>query len=273
MTIIEAVILGLIQGITEFLPVSSSGHLVIAQQLMGLSKGALTFDVVIHLGSLAAIMWLFRSELALIIKGITGAKTEEGRTGRRLLLLLIVATLPLVLVGLVARDLIDRAFSTIWVTPIMLYATGALLLIAERFPARLSTNHEKDISWQRALYIGALQVLAVLPGMSRSGITIVAGMTAGLNRELASRFSFLMAIPAIAGASVLELRSLMRAEDPGIAGPAALIIGTLVAAVSTYYAVVLFLRFVKNRRLTPFAYYTWILATIVLVAAWFGYIA
>jgi undecaprenyl-diphosphatase len=272
MTLFEAVLLGIVQGVTEFLPVSSSGHLVIVQQLLGLSEGALTFDAVIHFGSLVAIMWVFRDELGLMIQGLTGKRTEEGRTGRRLILLLIIATIPLVLIGVLARDLVSDAFSTIWVTPVMLYLTGVLLLLAERFPSRDQSGPESLVPWQKALAIGVAQVLAVLPGMSRSGITIVAGMMVGLSRDLAARFSFLMAIPALAGATLLELRTAFRPEVEQVAGPAALMVGTLVAGISTYYAVVLFLRFVKGRSLVPFAYYTWVLATVVLIMAFMGYL-
>jgi undecaprenyl-diphosphatase len=269
MTLFEAALLGTIQGITEFLPVSSSGHLVIVQSVMGIGEGALTFDAVIHFGSLVAIMWVFRSELTLILRGLTGSASEEARTGRKLLLLLVIATLPLVAIGLLLRDLVDQAFATIWVTPIMLYLTGAFLLLAERFPGG-KTGGEAQVSWRQALGIGLAQVLAVLPGMSRSGITIVAGMMAGLSRDLAARFSFLMAIPAISGAAILELRHALDPTTPSVAGPAALLVGTLAAGISTYYAVVLFLRFVKRGKLTPFAYYTWALATVVLFFAFTG---
>lgn len=267
MTLFEAILLGIVQGVTEFLPISSSGHLVIVQQLMGIGEGALTFDAVIHFGSLVAIMWVFRDELGLMMQGLLGKGTEEGRTGRRLILLLIIATLPLVIVGVLARDLVDQAFDSIWVSPIMLYVTGVLLVLAERVPGRDQAGPESLVPWQKALYIGVVQVLAVLPGMSRSGITIVAGMTAGLSRDLAARFSFLMAIPALAGATLLELRTALRPEVEQVAGPAALVVGTLAAGISTYYAVILFLRFVKGRSLVPFAYYTWVLATVVLILA------
>lgn len=266
MTLLEAAILGFVQGVTEFLPISSSGHLVIVQQFMGIGEGAFTFDAIIHFGSLVAIMLVFKAELALIFKGLALGQDHESKTGRRLLALMGVATLPLVVIGLAARDLVDQAFSTIWITPIMLYLTGLLLFVSERY-AHGASGAETQVSWRQALGIGLAQVLAVLPGMSRSGITIVAGMVAGLSRELAARFSFLIAIPAISGATILELRQAMAPEVESVAGPGAIIVGTVVSGVATYFAVILFLRFVRRGRLTPFGVYTWVLATAVLALA------
>jgi undecaprenyl-diphosphatase len=268
-TLWEAILLGAVQGVTEFLPVSSSGHLVIMHHLLGVREGALTFDAVIHLGSLAAILWAFRRDLALMARGVLGASGEDGQAGRRLALLVGLATLPLAVLGFLGRGLVEQAFSSLWVTPVMLYATGALLLLAERLARR--TPAATELTWRRALGVGLAQVLALLPGLSRSGATIAAGMALGLPRELAARFSFLLAIPALLGASLLELRHAVR-EASGTGG-LELVAGTLAAGVTTYWAVVLFLRFVRRGSLAPFAYYTWALATAVLAVAATGALA
>lgn len=279
-TIVEAVILGIIQGVTEFLPVSSSGHLVLAQHWLGIAGDALTFDVMVHAGSLLAIVVVLRHELASVIQGLLGGRTPEARAGRRLFWQLVVATLPLVAVGLLLRDWVDEAFSSPYVSIALLFVTGVVLLYADRasdvriqpigapagrmggFSSRV--GGAEATTWLQAAWMGISQAFAVLPGLSRSGITMSTGMVTGLSRESAARFSFLMSIPAILGATVLEGRGLVTGEVVSVASPTALAVGAAVSAVVTYLAVVLFLRFVRNGRLAPFAYYTWALAAVML---------
>lgn len=271
MTVWQAVILGIVQGVTEFLPVSSSGHLVIAQQLLGITEHALTFDVMVHAGSLLAIVLALKDELALMWAGFAGLfRGREGDAGgarpaapegRRLLGQVVVATLPLVAAGLLFRDLVDEAFSSALVPVVLLFATGALLLYADR-AARAGAR--EAAGWSHALWMGLAQALAVLPGLSRSGVTMSVGMMSGLSRQAAARFSFLMAIPAIAGATVLELRGLLAGQAVSAAGADALIVGAAASAVTSYAAIRLFLRFVRRGRLAPFAYYTWALGLVML---------
>lgn len=269
MTALEALILGLVQGVTEFLPISSSGHLVIVQSLMGVHEGAFTFDAVIHFGSLLAVIVALRADLWLMVKGLFGGKAQEAKAGRRLMLLVILATLPLVLVGLTLRDLVDRAFASVYVSAFMLYLTGALLLFAERASRSgqvetVSQVRTLSVTWRHSLIVGLAQTLAVLPGVSRAGTTMAAGMMAGLSREAAARFSFLLSIPAILGASTLELRTILDEGMPAALSPEVLVIGTVAAGVSSYLAIAVLLRFLKQGSLMGFVYYTWLLATVVL---------
>lgn len=265
MTVWQAVVLGIVQGVTEFLPVSSSGHLVIVQQLLGITEHALTFDVMVHAGSLLAIVVALRSELALMVKGFLGlfraAPDPEAARGRRLLWQTAVATVPLAAAGLLFRDAVDQAFSSALVPVVLLFATGALLLYADGAP-RLGAA--ESTAWSHVIWMGLAQALAVLPGLSRSGVTMSAGMMSGLTRTAAARFSFLMAIPAIAGATLLELRGLLDGRIVSAAGADALVVGAVSSAVTSYLAIRLFLRFVRRGRLAPFAYYTWVLGAVML---------
>jgi undecaprenyl-diphosphatase len=272
MTFLEAVLLGTVQGVTEFLPISSSGHLVVMRNWFGVSEAGLTFDAVIHLGSLLAVMVAFHSELRAIFRGLTGADDDEAREGRKLLRYLVLATLPLVVGALLLRDTVALAFESTLFTALMLYFTGALLYFAEtRPPPRI----ELVLSRRHVLAMGLAQILALLPGLSRSGMTIGGGMLAGLSRVQAARFSFLMSIPAILGASLFELSHVARAEaSPSEALDAeviqvvttgALLTGTVTSLIVSYLSIVVLLRFLKSGRLIGFAVYTWALATLLLV--------
>ncbi|MDQ3398053.1 MAG: undecaprenyl-diphosphate phosphatase [Deinococcota bacterium] len=272
MTVWEALILGIVQGVTEFLPISSSGHLVIVQNWMGIGEGAFTFDAVIHFGSLLAVMVALRQELWLMLKGLFGGQRQEAKAGRRLIALVFFGTVPLVVVGLTLRDAVDRTFTSVYVSAFMLYLTGALLWFAERYPRpeQRAASGTLPVSLKHSLWMGMSQAMAVLPGLSRSGVTIATGMLAGLSRESAARFSFLLSIPAILGASLLELRTVLRAELSPVIGNEALLAGTLAAGISSYLAIAILLRFLKQGSLIGFAYYTWVLATVVLAISYFG---
>lgn len=292
MTMFEAVLLGIIQGITEFLPVSSSGHLVLAQHWLGITENALTFDVMVHAGSLLAIVVVLKDELLAMVAGVFGGRTPAARAGRTLFWQLVVATLPLVAVGLLLRDRIEQAFSSALVSVGFLFLTGGFLLYADRKSEAQSRGFSlrggggrgvgagygsgggsgygygggaaQQTGWGQAMSMGIAQAFAVLPGLSRSGVTMGTGMMSGLSRESAARFSFLMSIPAILGATILELRGFLKGEIASVAGTDALAAGAIASAITTYLAVVLFLRFIRNGRLAPFAYYTWILGAVML---------
>lgn len=279
MTTFEAALLGIIQGITEFLPVSSSGHLVLAQHWLGLTEHTLTFDVMVHAGSLVAIIFVLKDELLAMLAGIFGGRTVEAQAGRKVFFQLVLATVPLVVVGLLLREWVDVAFASPYVSIGLLFLTGAVLLYADRASAAQGRmrygsgrgsgtgpglRSAQQPSWAQAMWMGVSQALAVLPGLSRSGITMSTGMVTGLSREGAARFSFLMSIPAILGATILELRGFLKGDVASAAGSNALIIGAITSGIVTYGAVVLFLRFVRNGRLAPFAYYTWLLGAVML---------
>jgi len=263
MSWLEAMILGTVQGITEFLPVSSSAHLVIVQQLMGVSGDVLTFDAIIHFGSLLAVIWVYRGELLLIVRSLfASGGTEETRQGRRLLLMLIGATLPVVIVGFTLRDAVAEAFSSVYVSCLMLVVTGILLWVAD---ARRGAGGDPDPGWRHVWWMGVAQALAVFPGLSRSGVTIGTGVLTGMTKEAAARFSFLMSIPTLAGATLLELETLLSSSGEGAIDPSVVVVGAAAAAVTSYAAINVLLRFLRAGSLRPFAYYTWCLAAAVLV--------
>lgn len=282
MLLLQAFVLGLVQGLTEFIPVSSSGHLQAVPFLLGWSSGSLAFDVALHVGTLLAVVAYFRADLAGIVRGVlrprdTGA---EARGARRLLAVLVVASVPAALVGLLARDAIGAAFDEPLAVAAFLVVTALLLWSAERRRTTLGTSEpasddrtsvsgELDaLPWSRAVGIGAAQALAILPGVSRSGATISAGMALGLSRGASARLSFLMLLPVTVGAALVTLPDLGTPEPGAIAFDATPIaLGVLVSAVSGYLAIRFLIGFVARRRLTVFVPYVLALAALLAVAA------
>ncbi|MBO8141745.1 MAG: undecaprenyl-diphosphatase UppP [Firmicutes bacterium] len=262
MTMWQAVLLGITQGVTEFFPVSSSGHLVIARHLLGASDYALTFDVMVHLGSLAAVAVYFRGDLVRMAAGVLGGQGAGAAEGRRLFWLLVMATVPLAVAGLLFRDAVAAVFGSVRVTALMLILTGALLLFADR---ATFGQRKGEPGWRQALAMGLAQAMAVLPGLSRSGVTIGAGVLSGLERQAAARFAFLMAVPAILGAAAVEAAGLWAEGLFSNGDLRILAAGAAAAAVSSYTAIAAFVRFVARGRLAPFAYYTWAVAAIILL--------
>ncbi|GHU73141.1 undecaprenyl-diphosphatase 3 [Spirochaetia bacterium] len=265
MSLFEAILLGLIQGITEFLPVSSSGHLVLFQKILGISEPALFFDTMVHVGTLAAVfvvLWKdIRDILRRIIQPLTGY--------------LILATLPAVIIALVCKDQIEAAFASGSFLGFAFLITAALLTCSELLSRRAGAAGLKgkdEIRWPDALIIGILQGVAIIPGVSRSGATLSGALSRKLNRDFAARFSFLLSIPAILGALVLQVKDLLDPAE-GIAESAAgsgigalpIIAGTLVAAVVGFFSVRLMLKIVRERSLLGFALYTGILGVLVLI--------
>jgi undecaprenyl-diphosphatase len=248
-SLLGAISLGVIQGLTEFLPVSSSGHLAVAQHFLpGFHQPGVLFDIVLHLGTLAAVLIYFRSEVMLLALGFISPKS--GATGRRLTALLALATLPAVLVGLTLGDLVERSFTELTIVGIGLLLTGGLLLVSPRI-SRESRPLER-VSAADALAVGFLQSAALVPGISRSGSTIVAGLARGLSRDAAARFSFLLSIPAILGAAVYEFPKVTLVSGEAAAS---YFLGFLTAFIVGYAAISLVLRSLANRRFHWFGYY------------------
>ena len=232
MDITKAVILGIIQGLTEFLPISSSGHLVIGSEILNFQAPGIAFEVALHLGSLVAVLLAFRHELSLMVRALfvsAPVRRQDSELSRMFLwnIYVIVATLPAVVVGLFFKDSIERIFDNILVTFSMLAVTGTIMLLT-----RLIPDKSMSVSCPRALLIGTAQAIAILPGLSRSGSTIFAGMLQGINRETAARFSFIMSIPAIIGAAVLKLGDLVK-TPPVRQDLLSIGAGTLAAAISS----------------------------------------
>lgn len=287
---IQAIVLGLVQGLTEFLPVSSSGHLVVVPYLFGWDQPTLAFDVALHAGTLLALIAYFAGDLWYLMTrpfGIGAATPGEAIRARRTLVLLALATAPAAVAGITLEQVFERAFLEPRLVGALLVVTAGLLYLAEHMrhrravaahgpdlddPALDIGRDESTVGVLDALTVGAFQALSILPGLSRSGATIVGGMLRGLSREAAARFSFLMAIPVIAGASASQARELVAgAGQPGSYTGAELAVGVAVAALSGYWAIRFLLRLVATTDLLGFARYVGVLGVLTVFGTfWLG---
>ncbi|MDR0567703.1 MAG: undecaprenyl-diphosphate phosphatase [Spirochaetaceae bacterium] len=255
MTIREAVILGAVQGLTEFLPVSSSGHLVLLQKIFGIEEPVLLFDTLLHLGTLVAVFAVLGQDIWRLLR-----KPVQRLTG-----LLILATLPMVAVALLFKDRVEAAFASAEYLGYAFLFTGLLLFISDRLSRRsVKPKNEYAMQWLDALIIGALQAVAIIPGVSRSGSTLSGALIRGLNREFGARFSFLLSIPAILGALVLQAKDFLETSDYIQIDIAPYLAGTITAGVVGFFSVKLMLSLVRNRGLWGFAVYVSILGALVL---------
>lgn len=256
----QAVFLAIIQGLTEFLPISSSAHLVIPSLLLGWRDQGLAFDVAVHVGTLAAVLIYYRSDLSRMAVAWTqsllgGSASEESR----MVWYLAAATLPVILVGLLAGNYIESHLRTLPVIATTTLLFGLLLGFADRRAQR--NMSPVKLAWGSAVLIGLAQAVAPIPGVSRSGITITAALLLGLNRQAAARFSFLLSIPVIAGAGLLKSWDLAQAEaatDWLLLGGAALLSG-----LTAYACIAVFLRILDRVGMMPFVYYRVALAGIL----------
>ena len=251
-------ILGVVQGLTEFLPVSSSAHLVFGKALLGLNPPGTILEGVLHLGTLLAVILCFRREIAELVVGIAKGEAKS----LRYLFFLLLGTAPVVLVGLLFREEVERAFSAPRMVGGLLLVTGALLLSAERVRKR---GVERALGLWTALGVGIAQAAALLPGISRSGATISVGILLGLNVREAVRFSFLLAIPAIGGASLFSV--LCQSHGTGIVNAQGLIVGGMAAFLSGVAAIKTLLVFLSRGRLFPFAFYCFLVGLLALILA------
>ncbi|MCP4129248.1 MAG: undecaprenyl-diphosphate phosphatase [Gammaproteobacteria bacterium] len=263
METVHILLLALVQGVTEFLPISSSAHLILAPKLFGFKDQGLAFDVAVHLGSSLAVISYFRRELLLIIGdflralGKPARATEHSHMGW----MIILSTIPIVIFGLVLKSLVEEHMRTAMMIaiPTILFA---LLLYWYDIRGR-QQRHESSIVWKDALVIGLFQALAIFPGTSRSGITITAGLMLGLTREAASRFSFLLAIPTIMLSGVLVTYGLLNSGAVIVWGE--LIVGAILSFVAAYLCIHLFLRFIERCGMLPFVIYRLILGVLLFV--------
>jgi len=244
MSYFEAVLLGIVQGLTEFLPVSSSGHLVLTEALLEVKQPGVAFEVVVHLGTLLSVLVYFRKQVLSLIAALFDSKKHEER---RLIVFLIAGTIPAVVFGLLFKDSIESAFGAPMLAGVMLIVTG-LILISTRFVR----GGLERLNLPRSLLIGVGQALAIMPGISRSGSTIATGLLVGVEPGKAAEFSFLLAIPAIAGAAVLSLGDL-EALPTELIGP--YLVAALTAFAVALVAVYIVMETVRRGRLHYFAYY------------------
>lgn len=272
MNIIDAIFLGILQGLTEFLPVSSSGHLVIAQHFLGINEGNLALNVLLHLGTLVAVVIVyFRSVWNMILAffGMLKDLVSERclciykSKYRKYIVLIIMASLPTAVAGLVLNELFEEIFSSIHVVAFTLILTGILLMLGEKMGKKNADPIEK-LSLKQGFLIGLFQSLAITPGISRSGSTIVGGLFNGLKKEEATEFSFLISIPAVLGAVLLEGKDIMGLGDLGIE-TYTLIASFLASVVFGVLAIQLLVKLVRKGKLHYFSYYCWAVSAVLLI--------
>jgi undecaprenyl-diphosphatase len=253
MSIFDALLLGLLQGFTEFIPVSSSGHLLLAHEVLGTGENTLVFDVALHIGTLIALLLFFRKDLWNIAINITH-KNKEGRLAR----ILVIATIPAILVGLLFSGFIDTNLRSPVIVAVTLILVGIAMIYVDN---RSIPDNKHEVTRRQGLWVGVMQSLALIPGVSRSGITITTGMFMGLDRKQAARFSFLLSVPIIAGSALgiflMDGDSLMFGTE--------LYVGIVASFVSGLLAIKFMLAFIAKIGLKPFAYYRIALALIVLL--------
>lgn len=256
---LKAILLGLIQGLTEFLPVSSSGHLVLARHLFGMSEAGVAFDILLHLGTMLAILLVYWRDLLGLVKTVLAVPRGGGDPAeRRMVVALILGILPVVVVGLLFKDHIESAFDSPRVAATMLLVTAALLFLSHRF-----RHVDGEVTPLRGLAVGVAQILAILPGVSRSGTTISVGMMAGIRPAEAARFSFLMAVPLFCGAAIVEIPDLLAGSTGMPAG--ALVAGFLTAFISGYVAIRWLLAIIARGRFVWFGGYCAVMGVVGLV--------
>ena len=266
MTLIEAIVLGLVQGLTEFLPISSSAHLVITQMLFNISFPGFGFEILLHLGSVLAVIIYYRKDLIELIIGFFSYiknRSEENKTNFWFSIYILVATIITGVSGILFEDYISTALKGPTMIAISLTITGIFLIIIER-AVRTGGRTEKDMTLFDSVIIGIGQSLALIPGLSRSGTTLVVGMFAGLTKETAVRYSFLLSIPVILGSTVLAIKDLLNGELLAVAGAFPLIVAFIVTFISSLLGIVWFINFLKKSKLIYFAIYCFILALFVL---------
>jgi undecaprenyl-diphosphatase len=266
--LLEAILLGVVQGLTEFLPVSSSGHLLLGQYFLGLSQErfGLPFDVALHMGTLVAVVTYFWRNLLRMAEAFVRSLTPGGRNladpDQRLAYLILASTVPAALIGFFLESFFENTVRSPWVVAFNLVVVGVLFIVAEGVGSK--TRSADKLRFGEAVGIGAAQAAALVPGVSRSGATMTLGLFMGLRREEAARFSFLMSVPIIAGAGLLQLSE---ALSEGMSRSEVLVFaaGFISSAVVGYLAIRFFLRFVVHHSLRAFAYYRFGLAAVVVL--------
>jgi undecaprenyl-diphosphatase len=258
MSVLEAIVLGIIQGATEFLPVSSSGHLVLTEHLLGLTDESVVFEVAVHAGTLAAVLLYFRTRILSILRGVFGQSglPAENDAARRMLIFLVIGSVPAAVTGLLFKSEIESFFGNPRQTALFLIVTGVWLLLM-----RFAGRQRRVLNTQRSWWIGCAQAAAILPGISRSGATIATGALLGVPAAQAAEFSFLLSIPAVAGAAVLSLPEAMGSGQFHIADG----IGAVVAGVTGYVALKLVFASLRRGRFAWFGVYCIVLGTVAAV--------
>ncbi|WP_134685728.1 undecaprenyl-diphosphate phosphatase [Brevibacillus migulae] len=258
LVLIEHIILGIIQGLTEFLPISSTGHLVLFRQLFGLQEAGLLFDTMLHFGTLIAVIIVFWPEIRQLLRNPFG----------KLARLLVVGTIPTAIIGLTFEDFFEEISQTGVTIGYEFLLTGLIIWAVESMPK--GKRSFEQINYTDALIIGTLQGAAILPAISRSGLTIAGALMRGIERGEAARFSFLLSLPAILGGVVLQTKKLVEGPVESIA-LIPMLIGTMFAAIAGYFAIRWMLKIISTGSMKGFAVYVWLLGIIILGMQFFGY--
>lgn len=257
MTLLQAIVLGLVQGLGEFLPISSSAHLVLVPWLFNWQDPGLSFDVALHLGTLiAVIIYFWRDWLNLIIGGFTNVKSSDGR----LFWYLVASSIPGAAIGYILEEHAETIFRTPLLIAFMLIIMGIFLYWADQKSRKLTEI--EDISFKTSFIIGLSQALAIIPGVSRSGITITTGLLTGLTRESAARFSFLLSTPIIMGAALVKLPQVL--STPNMLNTN-FVVGMVVAGITGLASIYVLLRYVQSKSFLPFVWYRFILGAVVIM--------
>jgi undecaprenyl-diphosphatase len=251
-TLIEALILAVVQGLTEWLPVSSSGHLVITQKLLELNS-PLIFDVMLHVGTLIVVIIVFRKDIVDIIKAVAKRdfETEEGK----LALLIIVGSVPIALIGFFFHDVIESLFSNLLAVGVALIITGSVLIFSEK------RKGKRKMGIPDSLLVGLAQGAAIIPGISRSGITVATGLLRKIGKATAFRYSFLLSVPAVLGATVMESKDIVM----GNIDMAPLFLGATISMIVGYVSLKLLQRIIMNEKFHLFAYYCWAVGIAIIL--------
>jgi len=268
MTTFEALVLGVVQGVTEFLPISSTAHLRIVPALAGWADPGAAYTAVLQLGTLAAVVGYFLPDLLRMLRAALAAIADRSRPpepAARQLGYIILGTVPVGVAGIAFKHAIEGSLRSLWVISVALIVVALALAFVER-SARHSRDYD-DIRLRDALIIGCAEALALVPGVSRSGITLVAALAIGLRRDAAARFSFLLGVPAIAAAGIFELKPLLKAHDTNVS---ALVVGLLAAAGAGYISIAWLLRFLRARTTMPFVVYRIALGVLLLALLFSG---
>jgi len=274
MDIIQAIILGIVQGLTEFLPVSSSAHLVFMPEILKV-QSSLVFDTILHVGSLVAVVIYFWKDIIHMLKSFFSSLMDiprrQFRKGiredkfKKLAWFVIIGTIPAGLAGVLFKDTFEGLFNDVFIVGFFLIITGFLLWGSEMMSRRVNNKTSlKEMSLKNSILIGIAQAFAIAPGISRSGATISAGLFLGIERELAARYSFLLSIPAILGAALVQAKDISGLDM----SMTILIAGFIAAAVTGYIAIKIVLKLIQEKNLLIFAYYCWIIGPIAMILAY-----
>lgn len=272
MTLIAAIILGIVEGLTEFLPVSSTGHLTIVSRMLGYridDPGITAFTAVIQVGAIAAVIIYFWSDISrLLVAWIRGLFKSERRTDPdyRMAWLVILGSLPIGIVGFALRHFISDQLRSLWIVAVALIAWGVVMLVAEAVAKK--DRAEQDLNLLDVVLIGLAQCLALIPGVSRSGATISVGLMRGLDRVAATRLSFLLGIPALLGAGAYELPTALKGGSGGgvTVGATPTLVATVVSFIVAYVSVAWLLKFVSGHKITSFVWYRWVIGVALIIA-------